>query len=215
MLTEQLVKLNLIDKQGLVRTNAKEESGNPIRYTAEALLIQNNPTLINGLMALESPDFKGLYYKAPKEYGSHLDQVTQDDLVPLTHLFFKMGFLYESYLVLHRLKSRYGFYTTNPAIPLWRRFIGRNLSMVAHMYYAAGITPNAVLRFIHRWTINNCNMKDQDACVLTWHMVQVCPDPMLKAKFGVRFKAAWPGGMKDLLTKYFGWDHPLATFWKE
>jgi len=99
----------------------------------------------------------------------------------------------------------------------------RQPQLIAHFYYAASFKCplwRKLAWFLSIWYTSFSETKGQDDWVLsnhliitylmssqrTWYQDWVCN------YWGKQFKKTWPGGFKELLTKYFGWEHPLAKY---
>jgi hypothetical protein len=191
-------------------------NNNPIRYTAEAAIILHglDGGWLKFLEALRKCERRpGLYIKRP---GNTSDQVTGDDLIPLMHLCIKTGI---RSLVFKHLVSHFGFYINTDKWVGFRSFLGRNIPLWVMSAYAAGKKPWWILRFISsKYVSSSGNQHTQDEWVLSWHVLSALKtrcDLHAKEmpKWEQRFKNNWPGGFKDLLTKYYAHEHPLAMYW--
>ena len=103
----------------------------------------------------------------------------------------------------------------------------RQPQLIAHFMYAYNKkAPNWFLKFVWNLTIKTNGFKgdteDQDSWVLSWHLINAYKNSSFRtekqdkicADWLVRFNKQWPSGMEELLTKYFGFPHILATTWR-
>ena len=100
----------------------------------------------------------------------------------------------------------------------------RQPQLIAHFMYSALRVPSLWRRLwwtASVWHTAFSETKHQDEWVLsqhlitsylkqshmTWYQNWVCK------YWEKQFKKTWVGGFKELLTKYFGFEHPLARYW--
>lgn len=106
----------------------------------------------------------------------------------------------------------------------WDAWIGRSPSFIAHLHFAAGEKPPFWTRPFWAWTVwSSGTPADQDPWKLTRFLIgSAWPKRELYSwenaavyKWSDRFRQAWPGGFKDLYSKYYqaGAEHPLSKWW--
>lgn len=109
----------------------------------------------------------------------------------------------------------------------WSAMFFRQPQLIAHFMYAWNKwKPPFFLRWVWNLTIKTNGFKgdteDQDSWVLSWHLINAYRNSKFRTdkqdqlvhEWYERFYKQWPGGMKELLTRYFGFSHPLALEWK-
>ena len=201
-----------IDIYGCVKTQDVQTSGNPLRYSSEWLIIDPS---YETWSVMQCKQLGGIFIKGPKNYQ---DQVTQDDLIPLTRAMVERSLLSEAQAIYDELKRSWGCYNNNIKLPWRQRFIGRNLSLVAHLSWCAGRKPGVVLLATQLASILTTGLKnprDQDGWALSAHMLEVAgPRPKAIAWAGrimlKRMIKTYPS-LGHCLHDYFGFWHPIAT----
>lgn len=209
-------------KSGFVETSKDGDSGNKIRESSQyyRLIKQQNTSWLS-LLEIK----KGLYRKGP----NNLTGITSvDDLAPLCTYFFSIGRFDMSKDVLDYIKSHGGFYVTGqlPWYKVWKFFIARNLSLMAHLYYCSNERPPMFLQYWHRKAIRECGVQHpehQDEWILSNELIIASRDKdpvvnQLQKDFFKRLTDWWPNGFKDVLDKYYnlpnGESHPLAIYYQ-
>lgn len=122
-------------------------------------------------------------------------------------------------------KNNFIYNNINPGKFTGSAFMGRQLPLVACMYYASGKEPNAILKAALVVSLllsaNSSGMENQDAKALGYFQLLVVQG---RSSFWDKIISYWfkklheefPGGMKDVLKKYFNYDEFPTTFlWKE
>ncbi len=209
-------------RNGFVETSINGDSGNKLRESSQYYRLIKHQN-ISWLDLCEIK--KGLYRKGP----NNLTGITSvDDLAPLATYFWSIGRQDKAKDVLDYIKSHVGFYITGnlPWYKTWKFFIGRNLSLMAHLHYCAGERPNLLLQYWHRKSIRECgvlNPERQDEWILSNELIIASrdKDPVvneLQKDFFKRLTDWWPNGFRDVLDKYYnlpnGESHPVAIYYQ-
>lgn len=103
-------------------------------------------------------------------------------------------------------------------------WLGRQLNLVAHFFYAAGMTPPALNQAVWVGAVASALNKkatDQDSWFLSWLLITAAQGRTISARdteiaWRVRYEQVVPGGRNQLFRTYFGnADHPLARYWPD
>ena len=217
---------------GLVSTKLGEKTQNPIRSTSEAYIItlplQHPPyglsahanaysSAINSLMAGSLGTV--LLHKFP---GNDTDQVTVDDMVPLAHA--SKALYPDLFLSLcWHMWNHCGWYKNTMQDRGWGAFLWRHVAIIPIFRHKdLGTFRNLILSlflpvsYLQVALTGLFDRKTQDGHILSWHLERAIGGWVMEFCGLVRerrmFKA-YPGGYKELLTSYFGHEHPIATYW--
>jgi hypothetical protein len=99
--------------------------------------------------------------------------------------------------------------------PAW---LGRHLSLITHLEWAAGEKPNWFRRLCWFYSVALEPKKgDQDSWILTWLMVVVAgnkgwPEKLATAIRAWRLKRLHPEGLRGILTAYYAHEHAIARY---
>lgn len=96
-----------------------------------------------------------------------------------------------------------------------RAALVRNLSLEAHLEFAAGEAPHPLLQLAHIYAIAFHTWKNEDEPILTWCLYETAKtkSPLVSLAgvwFNRRLRRKYPGGMAEVFTIYYGENHPLA-----
>lgn len=150
------------------------------------------------------------------------DQVTIDDLLPLANASKQLHpnlFL----LLCWHMWNEHGFYRNTTVDKGWSAWMWRHAAIIpVFRHEDLGLFRNLLLSlflpisWIQILVTGVFDKKTQDGHVLAWHL-EGCLDSFIMrlcAKVRMRrMRKAYPGGYQELLTSYFGHEHPLASFW--
>lgn len=171
----------------------------------------------------------GVYARTPEGEPFHADQEGHDDYIGIAAASRILGTDHAREILEHGLQDFFWtvpwpklyFYYPNQPGPLdWRAWFGRYPATVAHFYYAAGVKPGFWHRLAWAYTVATAGMGDpgaQDPWILSWLMIRTMEgqEDWLTERavflWRSRFKKAWPGGIGQVLARYFNNpEHPLA-----
>jgi hypothetical protein len=212
---------DLIQNRRLPPRNA---SGNGVRYTAEAGIalyrqgMMTDRWRIEAMMAfVKCRVAPGLYRRSP----DHPDHQGQDDYLALLHFLKLAEPVFAREILEHGQKNGWVYNVLEPGKWRWSSWFGRYPAWRASAKWAAGETPwvweRASAAIAILWAAAFTG-EDQDGWVMSWHVIRIADNRSWMvtqaAKFWRwRFKKFYPGGMKQVLVRYFGFAHPLAMLW--
>lgn len=228
--SDGLVSPHYIETPSLV-TNA---SGNGILYTIQYFMLLNRLKLPSEsvLVSLERCQIeRGLFKRGPH----HADQEAVDDYIaacfylpsniyyygqtktPLKGLFGDNK-IFDA--TLGRIKVKYNYNNVNPGTVSRSSWLGRMPQFVAHLEWASGLEPALWRKIVWFYSVvmgPRQDHKDTNRFILTDMMLRINdrgPWQLIARSYWNRFlRQAWPGGMKEVYSTYFGPEHPLAKYW--
>lgn len=116
---------------------------------------------------------------------------------------------------------RYNWNNQNPGQPSLSAWLGRQPAIVAHMQWGAGQTPALWRRLV--WFVGMvffADWKDPSSTtpkILNWQFINVAKNKGWLEGWAAKIwyqnlAKNYPNGMKDIMTIYFGADHPCAKW---
>lgn len=216
--------------------NPGSPSGNSLLFTAEKFIAL---TIERGAPSLEDAEefsrlvaraqlSPGLYARTPAGYAYHEDQEGHDDYIGIAAASAVLGTPHALAIVQQGENpfKLWGpidinhYYPNKPGALDWRAWFGRFPATVAHFEYAAGVTPNLWHRLMWAYSVATAGADEptaQDPWILSWLMVKTTEGHegwmarQAVAIWRTRLKRHWPGGIGQVLARYFNNpQHPLA-----
>jgi hypothetical protein len=101
-------------------------------------------------------------------------------------------------------------------------FLWRQIQLYSCFKWAAGQTPNPLFRLYTAIVIALGGFRkpttDSDARILSWIVIQIASPKSWMCRVAEkiwrrRLLKDYPNGMKDVVSAYFGSEHPLAKYW--
>ena len=235
------------DEIGLVCPHPGQGSGNGLLYLAEYVMTlhmsgwlttHDHLSFLSALTKCNAGLPSGLYGRAPW----NKDQEGPDDYIGIAAAASVCGYPHVAGDILEygrsnpvklwgpiKLKYVYnnelpGTFKHRDGRTNWSAWMGRNVSLIAHIQFAAGekVSWWRKLAWIYAVLSATRHPDDQDEWILSWMLIQTARgrfgEGLWKAAFqtvelawtGSLYKH-WPGGLNQVLKKYFNHDHPIAT----
>lgn len=216
------------DVYGLVQNNPDgNSSGNGVRYTSEYFILgfrygvfkyaeSGFTPLIDRCMVL--PGLLGRL-PAPNNRG----QGALDDYVLATTASIFNDQTVARSVLSYGQKNHWFYNNESPERYTLKSWFGRYPGLIAHFYNCVGERPplfnNVAWCFSLLWCALTAK-ENQDEWVLSYYLIIAyemsghyswIQDKIIKY-WKARFYKYWPGGMRALLTRYFGHEHPLAKW---
>lgn len=223
------------DKDGLLQPWTDRSSGNGLLYTSEMFILlvklgmARQKDYDHYFSILKSCEVvPGLYHRSP----DNKDQQGPDDYVGITAAGLLLGTVVPKWVLDYgrdndwvwnnlypgTLRDRDGGYHMSP-------WLGRQLSFLCHLFFAAKERPTLLLRL--SWAVAVIRAayrkrEDQDAKILSWLLVEtfeacgiqstICT--VAAAIFKLGLKRQFPDGISQVLSEYFqNPAHPLVRYW--
>ena len=204
----------------LFYTDTGGDSGNQLLFTAEAIVCMRAAQVwdIADQISTELAIAKtcqiesGLYGRGP---GYMQDQISVDDSIGLGIISWAFAIRVRSYGWKH-----FWYFKTGQNVAFWAPFLGRFPALWAHLAWCSYEVPNIFLRMAWCYSVAfGGKPGDQDSWILNNLLIKACFKPGILEKMAImRYKKQlakeW-GTLGKCLTRYFGFEHPIAKYWPE
>lgn len=200
------------DKFGLVYSSTNLDSGNVIRTTSEWIICSGDEDTALTLKVMLFNN--GVWTKGL----NRPDQITWDDMIPMFRAYKCTEVATQTYNQLHKA---WWFYPAPNTSSKFQSFLGRNPSFVIHARNCAGIKVSnfeKLLLGVLCLASIYMNPKGQDEYALGWHCLKAFEGKSrfinaCLVVFEYKLAKEW-GSMNECMKAYFGFNHPIAEYWK-